>query len=47
LFWIILDNEAPEGLNWQEKIGLHSFVCDSHQGGGERRRRRRRRFKPE
>jgi hypothetical protein len=35
LLWIILDNEAPEGLNWQEKIGLHSFVCDSHQGGGE------------
>jgi hypothetical protein len=48
LFWIILDNEAPEGLNWQEKIGLHSFVCDSHQGGGGKgRRRRRRRFKPE
>jgi hypothetical protein len=48
LFWIILYNEAPEGLNWQEKIGLHSFVCDSHQGGGGKgRRRRRRRFKPE
>jgi hypothetical protein len=42
LFWIILDNEAPEGLNWQEKIGLHSFACDSHQeGGGEEKKKKK------